>query len=74
VLICLGSTTPKRDFRSMKSTGVEKDFISLNLPHISTISMPVTKKKFFFSEALAGQKKGAELLLRSSGHGYVHPL
>ena len=70
MLIYLGSTSPKRDFRSMESTGVEKDFISLQLPHTSTISVPMTIN--FWSTGWT-EERWAELL-RSSWHGYVHPL
>jgi hypothetical protein len=42
MLIYLGSTSPKRDFRSMESTGVEKDFISMTLPPTNIMSMPVS--------------------------------
>jgi hypothetical protein len=71
MLIYLGSTSPKRDFRSMESTGVEKDFISMTLPPTNIMSMPVSIN--FWSTGWT-EERWPELLLRSSGHGYVHPL
>ena len=71
MLICLGGTSPKRDFRNMESTGEEKDFISRTIRPPNTISMPVPIN--FWSTGWT-EEEWPKLLLRSIGHIYAHPL
>ena len=71
MLICLGGTSLKRDFRNMESTGEEKDFISRTIRPPNTISMPVPIN--FWSTGWT-EGRWPKFLLRSVGHIYVHPL
>ena len=70
MLICQGDTGPKWDLRNIENTGEEIDFISMTLRPPKTISMPVPIN--FWSTGWT-EERWAELL-RSSWHGYVHPL
>ena len=42
MLICLGGTSLKRDFRNMESTGEEKELFSITLKPPNIISVPVS--------------------------------